>query len=79
VHATDLQPLSRAGSEPRGALRDHVGDVERSAIVAALEACDGNQGRAAVRLGLSRRALIYKLERHGLKAQPKTRGGPRET
>ncbi|MGZ3443937.1 MAG: helix-turn-helix domain-containing protein [Polyangia bacterium] len=27
----------------------------------------GNQTRAAKRLGLSRRALIYKLEKYGLK------------
>ena len=74
LHARDLEPLSRAGSEPRGALREHVGDIERSAIVAALAACDGNQGRAAARLGVSRRALIYKMERHGLKEPPKTRG-----
>ena len=74
LHASDLEPLSRAGSEPRGALREHVGDLERTAIVAALEACGGNQVRTAARLGVSRRALIYKMERYGLKEPPKARG-----
>lgn len=73
LHACDLEPLSRTPSEPRGALRAHVGDIERAAIVTALEACHGNQVRAAARLGVSRRALIYKMERYGLKARPKPR------
>jgi DNA-binding NtrC family response regulator len=51
-------------------VRDQLADVERAAIVAALEACGGNQTHAAKQLGLSRRALIYKMERHGLKALP---------
>ncbi len=57
-------------------VRDQLADVERAAIVAALEACGGNQTHAARQLGLSRRALIYKLERHGLKALPASAGGP---
>jgi DNA-binding NtrC family response regulator len=48
-------------------------DLERQSIVAALAASDGNQSRTARILGLSRRALIYKLERYGLKPPPGTR------
>jgi DNA-binding NtrC family response regulator len=61
-----------AGAAGAGApsVRDQLADVERAAIVAALEACGGNQTHAAKQLGLSRRALIYKMERHGLKALP---------
>jgi two-component system response regulator AtoC len=51
-------------------MREHIAEVERAAIVAALEACRGNQTHAAQRLGLSRRALIYKLEKYGLKRPP---------
>jgi len=51
-------------------MRGHLADVERAAIVAALEAEDQNQTRAARRLGLSRRALIYKMEKYGLKPPP---------
>jgi DNA-binding NtrC family response regulator len=46
-----------------------LSQVERAAILAALEECHGNRTHAAKRLGISRRALIYKLhaieeERH---------------
>ncbi|MGE0870058.1 MAG: sigma-54 interaction domain-containing protein, partial [Kofleriaceae bacterium] len=51
-------------------VRGHLADVERSAIVNALDAEGQNQTRAARRLGLSRRALIYKMEKYGLKAPP---------
>ncbi|HEY4242782.1 MAG TPA: sigma 54-interacting transcriptional regulator [Kofleriaceae bacterium] len=51
-------------------VRGQLAEVERAAIVAALEADHGNQTRAARRLGLSRRALIYKMEKYGLKAPP---------
>ena len=45
--------------------------VERSAIAQALAEVGGNQTRAAKNLGLTRRALIYRMEKHGLKARPK--------
>jgi DNA-binding NtrC family response regulator/pSer/pThr/pTyr-binding forkhead associated (FHA) protein len=70
-----LPPI--AGNLPLGDtldVREHVEGVEKAAIVAALAACAGNQTRAAVKLGLSRRALIYKLEKYGLKPPP---GSPR--
>jgi diguanylate cyclase (GGDEF)-like protein len=54
-------------------VREKIADVEKAAIEAALEACGGNQTRAAQKLGLSRRALIYKLEKYGLKPPPKKR------
>jgi DNA-binding NtrC family response regulator/pSer/pThr/pTyr-binding forkhead associated (FHA) protein len=51
-------------------VREHLAEVERAAIVAALESVGHNQTRAAEKLGLSRRALIYKMEKYGLKAAP---------
>jgi DNA-binding NtrC family response regulator len=45
---------------------------ERLQIVAALEACAGNQTHAAKYLGISRRALIKKLDRFGV-ARPRKR------
>jgi Nif-specific regulatory protein len=51
-------------------VRGHLAEVERAAIVAALEVEKSNQTRAARRLGLSRRALIYKMEKYGLKPPP---------
>jgi two-component system response regulator AtoC len=64
----------RLGAPPpatqAGPVRDRVADVERAAIVAALEEHGWNQTHAAQRLGLSRRALIYKMEKYGLKPAP---------
>jgi DNA-binding NtrC family response regulator len=51
-------------------MRDQIAEVERATIVAALDDCGGNQTRASQKLGLSRRALIYKLEKYGLKPKP---------
>jgi DNA-binding NtrC family response regulator len=76
ISATDLpDKLRDAGQRVRPVssssdVRGHLAEVERAAIVAALEEEDQNQTRAARRLGLSRRALIYKMEKYGLKAPP---------
>ncbi|HVV87506.1 MAG TPA: sigma 54-interacting transcriptional regulator [Kofleriaceae bacterium] len=60
-----------AAAEPgaRG-VRSKLAEVERTAIAAALDECGGNQTHAARKLGLSRRALIYKMERYGFKPPP---------
>ncbi len=79
ITAADLpDKLRDAGQRTRpiaiaADVRGHLADVERAAIVSALETDGGNQTRAAKRLGLSRRALIYKMEKYGLKPPP-TRG-----
>jgi two-component system response regulator AtoC len=65
-----VRPPVATGADVRGQLAE----VERAAIVAALEAESGNQTRAARRLGLSRRALIYKMEKYGLKPPPQREG-----
>ena len=56
-----------AGPAPAGAMREQLAGIEQKAIQEALEAEHGNQTRAAKRLGISRRALLYKLEKYGLK------------
>ncbi|MCS6796989.1 MAG: sigma 54-interacting transcriptional regulator [Myxococcota bacterium] len=53
-----------------GRLRAQIDSVERDAIVKALADANHNQTHAARRLGLSRRALIYKMEKYGLKRPP---------
>ncbi|RMH43887.1 MAG: FHA domain-containing protein [Deltaproteobacteria bacterium] len=68
--ASPLARSSTAGAHEVVDVRERIADVERAAIVAALEATGGNQTRAARKLGLSRRALIYKLEKYGLKPKP---------
>ncbi len=52
-------------------LRSMVDEVEREAIAAALQDHGNNQSHAAIALGISRRALIYKMERYGLKPPPR--------
>src|SRR4051812_2472627 len=63
--AQQVRPVARSSD-----VRGHLAEVERAAIVAALDADNNNQTRAARRLGLSRRALIYKMEKYGLKPPP---------
>ena len=41
--------------------RGRLSQVERATILATLEECGGNRTQAAKKLGISRRALIYKL------------------
>jgi len=60
-------------ADAAGSLEHVVDNVERDTIVAALEACDGNQTHAASRLGITRRALIYRMEKHGLKPAARAR------
>lgn len=52
-------------AEPAGV---RLREVERSAVVAALEACHGNKTHAAVRLGISRRALYRLIDAYGVGA-----------
>ena len=42
-------------------------ELERATLVAALEACRGNQSQAARQLGISRFALIRMMDKHELK------------
>lgn len=72
LRARDLR-VSSTHTQGSGSLRRRVDDVERDSIHHALEAAGGNQSRAAKRLGISRRTLIYKLEKHGLKPSPRSR------
>ncbi len=48
-------------------LPDHLAAIERACIYAALDRANGNQTRAAAMLGLTRRALISRMEKHGLR------------
>ncbi len=56
----------------QGRLREHVDSVERDAIIKSLADSNHNQTQAAKKLGISRRALIYKMEKYGLKPPPRT-------
>ena len=72
VRARDLEGLQAPPANDERALPNRVESIERDAIAAALEASGGNQSLAARRLGITRRKLIYKLEKYGLKPPPGT-------
>jgi two-component system, NtrC family, response regulator AtoC len=67
--ATPGEPPSQS-SQPVS-LRDDLNDLERRRIVDALNQCAGNQTKAAKLLGLSRGALLLRLDAYGL---PRPRG-----
>ncbi|MDC7787725.1 acetoacetate metabolism transcriptional regulator AtoC [Rhodoplanes sp. TEM] len=50
-------------------LRELVGEFETRVIRAALAHNGGNRARTAIALGISRRALLYKLQEYGLGAR----------
>ena len=50
-------------------MKDKLAQIERASIVKALADENGNQTRAAKRLGMSRRALIYKMGKYEIKRQ----------
>ena len=75
IHPEHLPPNVRAHADrPEGRpaastlLRagTSVQEMERALIVETLGATDGNRTRAAEVLGMSRRALLYKIKRYGL-------------
>jgi DNA-binding NtrC family response regulator len=43
-----------------------IDEDEKTRVLAALDECAGNQTRAAAKLGITRRALIVRLERYGV-------------
>jgi DNA-binding NtrC family response regulator len=64
-------PAIRSSTNPprppaSGPLKEQMTAFERDRIISALEECNGNQTRAAALLGISRRALIARIEQYGL-------------
>ena len=64
------EDLQLAATEPTaaasGSLHADVESLERRRIVEALEACGGNQTRAAQKLGISRGTLLARLKQYGI-------------
>ncbi|NUO50046.1 MAG: sigma 54-interacting transcriptional regulator [Polyangiaceae bacterium] len=59
-------PPPPIGGAAAGDLRTEMQALERDRIQAALDACAGNQTRAAAKLGISRRTLISRIESLGI-------------
>jgi len=69
-------PVALDASLPEGVrLDDHLDEIRKRCIVSALEETDGNQTRAAERLGITFRALRYYVQKYGLKAAVRGSGG----
>jgi two-component system response regulator PilR (NtrC family) len=73
VRASDIQlrptpggPAVGGGSSTTGALGDHLEDIERDAIIKALEQTRFNKTAAAKVLGMSFRALRYRIKKLGI-------------
>jgi DNA-binding NtrC family response regulator len=64
--------MKSSAPPPPPGLRGEVMALERERIERALVACGGNQRRAADELGISRGALLRRLEQHGF---PRPRKG----
>jgi two-component system, NtrC family, response regulator PilR len=62
AHGTDASEATPAG----GALGDHLEDIERDAIIRALEQSRYNKTAAAKTLGMSFRALRYRIKKLGI-------------
>jgi DNA-binding NtrC family response regulator len=60
--------MPTATIQTTGTLAEALGEVERRMIADALRRHNGNISRAARELGLTRRGLYLKLERHDLSA-----------
>jgi hypothetical protein len=71
AYPTDTEGGATAAS---GELREAVEQAERARILDALAKGGGNQTRAAKILGVSRRTLVYRLDRYGL-PRPRKGGG----
>ena len=63
-------PADRAASmnsiDPTRGFKESIAEVERTLIVKALEAAQGNRSRAATILKIQRRLLYAKMQEHGL-------------
>ena len=73
ISVADLPPqIAAAGASPSAMQLDlpstgiSLESVEKELILKALEKCDWNQTHAAKYLDISRKTLIYRMEKHGL-------------
>jgi two-component system response regulator AtoC len=60
------RPATAPPAAPDGTLSDEIAELEKRRIVDALEACAGNQSRAAELLGMPRRTFVKRLATYGI-------------
>jgi len=71
IEPNDLASIASAPAS-QGRLKDDLSKLERDRIIRTLDEAAGNQTRAAKLLGISRHALIDRLDRYGI-ARPRKR------
>jgi DNA-binding NtrC family response regulator len=74
LEVTGVHEVSVEATVPddAGGLRAELDAMERRRVIEALEKCGNNQSRAAKLLGISRHALIARIERYNLQRPRKT-------
>ncbi len=72
IPANPAIPRATVSAEDTGAMRDALAAAERRRILAVLDDCAGNQTQAALKLGISRRTLLKRLDAY---AVPRPRKG----
>ncbi|MBI5132642.1 MAG: sigma 54-interacting transcriptional regulator [Rhodopseudomonas palustris] len=81
IHGYDLPPSLQlpveAGASSSLSLEERIAAVEQEMIVEALKAANGKIGEAAAALGLTRRMMGVRMERHGLHYKTFRNAGPR--
>jgi len=55
--------------------RNSIADFERRIIVSALEQTGGNQRKAAIQLGTTKRILAYRVQKYGIDVRQFRRAG----
>jgi Nif-specific regulatory protein len=58
--------MKRNKSADDDLLKSTLADFERHIIVSALEQTGGNQSKAAMRLGTTKRMLAYRVRKYGI-------------
>jgi DNA-binding NtrC family response regulator len=66
LHFVNTEKASVTAAQSNQALPDVIEQLERAQIQSALEACRYNKTKAAAHLGITFRALRYKMEKLGL-------------
>ena len=54
-------------------LKDKIVDIEKEAIINALNECNGVIAKAARKLGISERMIGYKIKKYGITKEEKAR------
>ena len=55
-------------------LKEKIRDIEREAILKALEECEWIQARAARKLGITERMIGYKIKKYGIRIKEVSNG-----